>query len=202
VRERCDKAWFDTSVNHQPGETVLLFNSNERIGDWFLTNMQVARQLTPEGNSLVMAIGARIPGATQEEEDRLLDYFMVRIHLNTRSFEWRHASLLSTLRTRFEDWSELRQSLLMPEIKAMAKKYKCPVIVEDAASAEVAHDWLLEQDLKPEVKIPQDIGYQLRRPLVVPARGRLHVEVRSAPSMPEPMDLRVTLFGLESRDVT
>jgi hypothetical protein len=213
IRWRYDAAWYDTSVDHRPGQTVPLFG-DENIGNEWLTNLTHASQLSHDDTAVVCGVGLRIPHATIDEEDRLLDYFRVRLWSGRESNNtyrmlapWCGADL-STLRRHVENPDLLSAATIWPRIRWVARQNDCPFEIKDAETCLAAMDWLEENSDARRggraingVTQREQLGYRLVVPIVVAVRQPMGVIVAASPDLPEPKTVRVTLFGVGSKDV-
>lgn len=101
-RERLDLTLFDTHVM-VPGQELSFFASENSLGDPHRTNMEQARVLVADKTFFVMSIGLRILGTTRDEEDALLDFFVVEAVIGETEYGGRPGSVCSTMRYVDED---------------------------------------------------------------------------------------------------
>ncbi len=172
--ERRDHVHFDTHPL-EPGHTIpSVFLHDCVVTDPQRTNMEIPGYLANDMTTAVFAFGLRLLGKTRDEEDRLLDFIMFTFFLGARPYGSYPGSLCSTLRFVNED----------EEIH----------INEVAESAERACGAC-------DVRMRLLPGYILQRPLIVPVRQHIHVELAAAEALPEPVIARAMLFTLHVRDV-
>lgn len=217
IRERFDRAWYDTVEFHAgdgEGWQYRMFGA-ANIGNQDLTNLQVPSQLARDRTAVVLAIGLHIPFTTRDEEDLLLDHFTLTPIIGDKRYGTYHGDLLSTRRIGFENWPDLRITFLQPQIWQLTKKHgyttKKPLEKDELY---VALDWLLEKGIEiKEPELPTRPGYQLGRPIVIPVRQSFWAEL-VASRVPQllrawegldkdvPLLVRATFIGLETRDVS
>lgn len=178
VRERRDKTWYDTNRIDR-GKSVEFFG-NANIGDKFLTNIQVANSIAPGSTYMAFVLGARLIGKTREQEDLLLDHLRVELIIGDKSCYDALGPQVSMLRHVF----------LRSELERLEK---------EARACDTESAWM--QGEKKWESPALRVGYHFGKPLMIPPRMPFHVNVMASSELPEPVDMRVHLFGLETRDV-
>ena len=181
IRERRDKTWYDTN-RVEPGRSVEFFD-NKNIGDKFLTNMRVANSMAGDATYIVLVIGVRLIDKTREQEDLLLDHLHVELVIGDKTCYDALGPHLSMLRHVF----------LRSELERMERVSANPPSDYDSEWVRVARD---KEWTSPSIRV----GYHLARPLVIPTRMRFNVGVSASEQLPEVVNMRVHLFGLETRN--
>lgn len=178
-QERYDSVVYDTETV-EGGKHYRFFGS-PAIGLTHVTNMRFAGFFGHNKTFIIGSIGARLLGTTKDEEDVLLDHIAMRIVLGDKPYPIVMGPVASMLRELYakEDAEELERVVDMPP--------------------ETDERYRLTDKL-----YPAHFGYMgahLSRPIMIPTRLGFCVEVDVSQSLPRPVDLRVHLFGLETRDV-
>ena len=94
--ERRDKCYYDTHTM-EPGQE-LRFMRDCKIGEYHHTNMEVRGQLVSDQTVFIFAVGLRLIGLSRDEEDLLLDHFIVTPCIGDHPFGPYPGSVCSTLR--------------------------------------------------------------------------------------------------------
>jgi hypothetical protein len=176
IRERFDSPIYDTHAL-EAGQEKRFFDNHRNLGDKSRTNMQVPGSFPHDGTYIIGAIGLRVVGKSQEEEDLLLDHLFATIVIGDKPYGPYPGNVCSTTRTLLESEKDAARRERATESRSLAKK---------------------EGTEPPAWLVP---GYCLLRPLVIPVRQRYSVEVLAAKELPEAVLVRACIFGLRSRDV-
>lgn len=179
--ERRDRVLYDT---HKvwPGREERFFG-NANVGDRTKTNMQLGNCLASDKTFTIMAIGVRLLGKTRDQEDLLLDYLRSELVIGDKPY-------CDDLGPRY---SMLRRADTQESLKRLEK--------ETQTEIDLASDWV-ESRAKTLEDLPVFLlGYQLAAPLVIPIRQSFNFTVSPGKETPEVLDVRVHLFGLETRQV-
>ncbi len=75
-KECFDKIFYDTHLI-EPGQQKDFFTQIAKIGNLHDTNLEVSQQFSRDMTATVVSFGLRLIGKSQDEEDRLLDHFLV-----------------------------------------------------------------------------------------------------------------------------
>lgn len=174
VIERRDKCHYDTHLM-EAGQSIRFLSKldtglESRLGH--RNTLQVAGQLTTDLTYVILSIGLRLFGKTQDEEDALLDYFTVTPTLGDHPFGPYPGNVCSTLRFLEE---------------------KEPLPPEELEPKNTIIDCNTCRSYSP--------GYILLKPLVLPVRQSFNLHVSASPLLPEATVVRGMVFGLASRDV-
>lgn len=175
IIERRDAIFYDTN-KLEPGQEVQFFD-NKNVGDMFLTNLQVARELASDQTYVMLAIGVRLLGKTREQEDLLLDHLRVTINIGD----------IPRFTAVGPHVSMLRHIFSKEELERLER--------EDRQRFE------RHADESPRRAPPQRVGYHFARPIILPAGQLFYVEVEASKELPEAVTARVHIFGLQTRDV-
>ena len=98
VRERRDKCFYDTHIM-EPGQELRFMGYPDcQVGEYHRTNMEVVGQLASDQTAIIFAIGLRLIGLSRDEEDLLLDHFMVTPSIGYHSYGPYPGNVCSTLR--------------------------------------------------------------------------------------------------------
>ena len=104
-RKTRELVFYDTA-SMEPGQEreFMGFDARDRVGNKRLTNL-LSPQLPSlkDEKTIIFAIGLRIMGTSRDEEDRLLDYFLIEPSIADRPYGPYPGSVCSTLRYVNED---------------------------------------------------------------------------------------------------
>ncbi|KKK77994.1 hypothetical protein LCGC14_2848010 [marine sediment metagenome] len=96
-REIRDCVYYDTH-KMEPGQHLLFFDTNESIGDLNRCNLHTPGVLVLDQTVFLFSVGLRILGTTRDEEDPLLDQFIVIPTLRNKPQNELPGNVCSTLR--------------------------------------------------------------------------------------------------------
>jgi hypothetical protein len=175
-RERRDMVFYDT-VRVEENTPMIHMFGNANVGAQWLTNLQIAGQLGgPDGTFLIQGFAMRLIGTSSEEEEVLLDHFLIHPQMGGRPLMQLTGSMLSTKRFIQEELKDQEKEAIHPP----------------------------EAPREPETS--RRMGYQLAKPILVPVRQNFQVllEFRREilgvrVSIDVPLVARVMVFGIQSR---
>jgi hypothetical protein len=82
----------------EPGQEIRFLDTSSSIGKYHRTNMQLRGQLASNQTMTVCAVGLRLIGLSRNEEDPLLDHFMVTVSIGDHPYGPYPGNVCSTLR--------------------------------------------------------------------------------------------------------
>lgn len=181
MHERREVVLYDT---HKvwPGQRTCYFG-NTNVGDRTKTNMQIGNCLASDRTFTIMAIGVRLLGKTRAQEDLLLDYLHSELVIGDKPYEDNLGSRYSMLRR-----ADSQKSLEQLEEETQTK-------------FDLTTDWVEANDKNKDNLPAFLVGYSLATPLVIPIRQSFSFAIHPGKETPEVLDVRVHLFGLQTRRV-
>ncbi len=180
--ERRDRCLYDTHAVW-PGREARFFG-NTNVGDRTKTNMQLGHVLPSDRTFTIGAIGIRLLGKTRDQEDLLSDYVEGELIVGDRPKFNVMGSACSMLR-RVDTQKSLEQ---------LEADLDRPL--------DLVTDWVEAETRHPLEDFPSFLlGYQLVKPITISLRMNFSFSIFADKKLPEVMDVRVYLFGLETRQV-
>ena len=184
VRERFDDVLYDTRVV-SPGETVRFFGVQPENADPHRTNQREPGRANWD-TMVITSIATRLLGKTRAQEDLLLDLVHLELVLGDLLRAQLIGSHASTLMHPYTE-DELKRAELDERLP--------PELIEEL-------EMLAPMRARGFAPVGSRLGtgYRLARPLIIPVRMGFHVRVSASAELPEPALLRVSLFGLSTRE--
>lgn len=178
VRERRDKTWYDTHSLEQGGRKNF-FRDDCRPGeDIFMTNMMMRGQMSSDQTYVCLGIGMRLIGEPREQEELLLDHLHVNFIVGDRPM-----------------WDGIGPHLSMLTMTT----HKLPQL-DDGEPEATEGEWKKADKHTPAVDARR-VCYLFARPIIIPVRQNMSVDVKASDWLPRAVIARVHLFGLQTRDV-